>query len=70
MCGWSMHTISSKVCNSGNINTSCLHSSSLLTLDLSMVQRRQMKALSRGISMIMCGLCGVVPSLKVMVLPD
>ena len=75
-CGWSMHTVSSKgnpACNSGNIKTSCLCGLSLLTLDLSMVQRRQMKALSKGISMIllwMCGLCGIAPSLKVMVSPD
>ena len=51
MCGWSMHTVGSKgnsACNSGN--RSCLRSSSLLTLGLSMVQRRQMEALSRGLS--------------------
>ena len=51
MCGWSLHTVGSKgnsACNS--VATYCLRSSSLLTLGLSMVQRRQMEALSRGLS--------------------
>ena len=45
ICGWSMQV--QRVIRHVH-KTSCLRSSSLLTLGMSMVQRRQMEALSRG----------------------
>ena len=57
----------------GSKGNSTCNSSSLLTLGLSMVQRRQMEALSRGISKlwycreIVCGLCGSVNTARVLV---
>jgi len=39
-CSYSRGSKGNFACSSGNITTSCLHNSSLLTLDLSKVQRR------------------------------
>ena len=43
MCGWSILQVSLHVNQWQHIKTSCLRNSSLLTLELSMVHRRQMK---------------------------